>query len=114
MFAFYLVLLILVVIYGMQIAIAYGLGHHNQSDWLVPLSVNSGAESAVAGVTFDEFAEQWKALKLLKLGTELKQRQSTRVQIERYLRNCALLPFPPPSSAIKLNKAYPFTRSIGN
>lgn len=48
--------------------------------------MNSGAESAVAGVTFDEFAEQWKALKLLKLGTKLKQRQCTRVQIDRYLR----------------------------
>lgn len=39
----------------------------------------------MAGVTFGACAEQWKALKLLKLGMELKQRQSTRVQIEKYL-----------------------------
>lgn len=49
-------------------------------------TVGDAAVSLVACVTFGEFAEQWKALKLLKLGTELKQRQSTRVQIERYLR----------------------------
>lgn len=49
-------------------------------------AVEEDSVSSVAGVTFGEFAEQWKALKLLKLGTELKQRQSTRVQIERYLR----------------------------
>lgn len=49
-------------------------------------SVGEASVSSVAGVTFGEFAERWKALKLLKLGTELKQRQSTRVQIERYLR----------------------------
>lgn len=49
-------------------------------------AVGDDSVSSVAGVTFGAFAEQWKALKLLKLGTELKQRQSTRVQIERYLR----------------------------
>lgn len=38
-------------------------------------------------VTFGEFAERWKALKLKKLGADmLKNRQSTRVQIERSMR----------------------------
>lgn len=50
------------------------------------VSVNAGDESMVAGMTFGEFAEQWKSLKLLKLGTELKLHQRTRVQIGRYLR----------------------------
>ncbi|AZS49893.1 hypothetical protein DM558_03470 [Entomomonas moraniae] len=49
-------------------------------------SVKSDDESAVTCETFGAFAEQWKLLKLLKLGTEFKQRQNTRVQIERYLR----------------------------
>ncbi|WP_392558307.1 tyrosine-type recombinase/integrase [Orbus mooreae] len=49
-------------------------------------AVGEASGSSVVCITFGEFAERWKALKLLKLGTELKQRQSTRVQIERYLR----------------------------
>lgn len=48
--------------------------------------VGEASGSSVDCVTFGEFAEQWKALKLLKLGKEFKQRQSTRVQIEQYLR----------------------------
>lgn len=41
----------------------------------------------VQGITFQEFSQQWKTLKLKKLGADqLKNRQSTRVQIERYLR----------------------------
>lgn len=39
------------------------------------------------GMTFATFAQQWKEFKLKKLGADmLKNRQSTRVQIERYLR----------------------------
>jgi len=38
-------------------------------------------------LTFAEFAEHWKQFKLKKLGQDtVKNRQSTRVQIERYLR----------------------------
>ncbi|RUS65996.1 Prophage integrase IntS [Saezia sanguinis] len=38
-------------------------------------------------ITFREFAEVWKAFKFFKLGThDPKNRQGTRVQIERYLR----------------------------
>ena len=38
-------------------------------------------------MTFGIFAQQWKELKLKKLGSDrLKNRQGTRVQIERYLR----------------------------
>lgn len=35
-------------------------------------------------MTFAKFVEQWKALKLKKLGTDFKNRQGTRIQIERY------------------------------
>jgi integrase len=45
------------------------------------------AKQEEQGITFREFAQQWKELKLKKLGSDrLKNRQSTRVQIERYLR----------------------------
>ena len=41
---------------------------------------------ATPSLTFGEFVEHWKTLKLKKLGPDLKHRQSTRIQIERYLR----------------------------
>lgn len=38
-------------------------------------------------ITFGQFAEHWKVFKLKKLGVEtLKNRQGTRIQIERYMR----------------------------
>lgn len=45
------------------------------------------AQEANNCVSFAEFAEHWKQFKLKKLGLDtIKNRQSTRVQIERYLR----------------------------
>jgi hypothetical protein len=48
--------------------------------------VTKQAEDEIRGIAFATFVEQWKVLKLKKLGTDFKNQQSTRIQIERYLR----------------------------
>lgn len=46
-----------------------------------------GIDQDLNMVTFVQFAEHWKEFKLRKLGvTDSTRRQSTRIQIERYLR----------------------------
>ncbi|WP_081758395.1 integrase arm-type DNA-binding domain-containing protein [Chania multitudinisentens] len=52
-----------------------------------PRTYNLTSETQTTpSITFGEFVDHWKTLKLKKLGPDLKNRQSTRIQSERYLR----------------------------
>lgn len=56
------------------------------------LKKNELGENITALVTFKEYAERWKALKIKKLGLDnVEKRQSTSIQIDRYL-NKDMLP----------------------